>query len=102
MSPGSIMQTYMNSIQTSMVSYANMDVFFQMLDNQELLKSQFEVVAGKWPEKYDELLLVLRDPNQLNDYIVYTLGLRDPKELKDMINEVMKGNEVESNNEPIE
>jgi len=101
-SPGSIMQTYMNSIQTSMVSYANMDVFFQMMDNQELLQSQFEVVAGKWPEKYDELLLVLRDPNQLNDYIVYTLGLRDPKELKDMINEVMKGNEVESNNEPIE
>ncbi len=101
-SPGSIMQTYMNSIQTSMVSYANMDVFFQMLDNPELLKSQYDVVAGKWPEKYDELLLVLRDPNQLNDYIVYTLGLRDPKELKDMINEVMKGNEVDQNNEPIE
>lgn len=101
-SPGSIMQTYMNSIQTSMVSYANMDVFFQMMDNQELLQTQFDVVAGKWPEKYDELLLVLRDPNQLNDYIVYTLGLRDPKELKDMINEVMKGNEVEQNNEPID
>ncbi|MBR3125455.1 MAG: ABC transporter ATP-binding protein/permease [Mogibacterium sp.] len=101
-SPGSIMQTYMNSIQTSMVSYANMDVFFQMMDNQELLQTQFDVVAGKWPEKYDELLLVLRDPNQLNDYIVYTLGLRDPKELKDMINEVMKGNEVESDNVPIE
>ena len=101
-SPGSIMQTYMNSIQTSMVSYANMDVFFQMMDNQELLQSQYDVVAGKWPEKHDELLLVLRDPNQLNDYIVYTLGLRDPKELKDMINEVMKGNEVENNNEPIE
>ena len=101
-SPGSIMQTYMNSIQTSMVSYANMDVFFQMMDNQELLQTQYDVVAGKWPENYDELLLVLRDPNQLNDYIVYTLGLRDPKELKDMINEVMKGNEVDSDNEPIE
>ena len=101
-SPGSIMQTYMNSMQTAMVSYANMDVFFQMLDNQDLLKSQFDVVAGRWPEKYDELLLVLRNPNQLNDYIVYTLGLRDPKELKDMINEVMKGNEVESDNEPLD
>lgn len=101
-SPGSIMQTYMNNMQTAMVAYSNMDVFFQMMDNQELLQTQYEVVAGKWPENYDELLLVLRDPNQLNDYIVYTLGLRDPKELKDMINEVMKGNEVESNNEPIE
>ena len=101
-SPGSIMQTYMNSMQTAMVSYSNMDVFFQMMDNQELLQSQYDVVAGRWPEKYDELLLVLRDPNQLNDYIVYTLGLRDPKELKDMINEVMKGNEVESDNEPLD
>ena len=101
-SPGSIMQTYMNNMQTAFVSYANMDVFFQMMDNKELLQSQFDVVAGKWPESYDELLLVLRDPNQLNDYIVYTLGLRDPKELKDMINEVMKGNEVENNNEPFE
>ena len=101
-SPGSIMQTYMNSMQTAMVSYSNMDVFFQMMDNQELLQSQYDVVAGRWPEKYDELLLVLRDPNQLNDYIVYTLGLRDPKELKDMINEVMKGNEVESDNEALE
>ena len=101
-SPGSIMQTYMNSMQTAFVSYANMDVFFQMMDNQELLQSQYDVVAGEWPDEYDELLLVLRDPNQLNDYIVYTLGLRDPKELKDMINEVMKGNEVENENEPFE
>jgi len=101
-SPGSIMQTYMNSMQTAMVSYTNLDVFFQMLDNQDLLKTQYDVVAGKWPEKYDELLLVLRDPDQLNDYIVYTLGLRDPQELKDMINEVMKGNEVEVSNKPLE
>ena len=101
-SPGSIMQTYMNSMQTAMIAYQNMDVFFQMLNNQDLLKSQYDVVAGRWPEKYNELLLVLRDENQLNDYIVYTLGLRDPKELKDMINEVMKGNEVEVNNEPLQ
>ena len=101
-SPGSIMQSYMNGLQKSMVSYANTDVFFQMMDNEELLKTQFEVLAGEWPEKYDELLLVLDSPDQLNDYIVYTLGLRDPQELKDMINEVMKGNEVEVDNEPLE
>lgn len=101
-SPGSIMQSYMNGIQKSMISYANTDVFFQMMDNEELLKSQFEVLAGEWPDNYDELLLVLDSPDQLNDYIVYTLGLRDPQELKDMINEVMKGNEVKVDNEPLE
>ena len=101
-SPGSIMQSYMNGMQTAMVAYSNTDVFFQMMNNQELLESQYKVLAGKWPEKYDELVLVLDSEDQLNDYIVYTLGLRDPQELKDMINEVMKGNEVESHEDQLE
>ena len=101
-SPGSIMQTYMNNMQNAFISYANTDVFFQMMDNRELLESQYKVLAGRWPEKYDELLLVLDSEDQMNDYVVYTLGLRDPQELKDMINEVMKGNEVESHNDQLE
>ena len=101
-SPGSIMQSYMNNIQTSMISYANTDVFFQMMDNRELLESQYDVIAGEWPDEYNELLLVLQHEDELNDYIVYTLGLRDPQELKDMINDVMKGKEVTISNKPME
>ena len=101
-SPGSIMQSYMSGYQQSGFSMMNTDVFFQMMDNEELLKSQYKVLAGKWPEKYDELLLVLDSEDQLNDYIVYTLGLRDPQELKDMINDVMNGKEVENNNKRLE
>ena len=59
-SPGSIMQSYMNGMQVSMVSYANTDVFFQMMNNEELLRSQYKVLAGKWPEKYDELLRAMK------------------------------------------
>ena len=101
-SPGSIMQSYMSGFQQSNFSMMNSDVFFQMMDNEELLKSQYKVLAGKWPEKYNELLLVLDSEDQLNDYIVYTLGLRDPQELKDMINDVMNGEEVENTNEQLE
>ena len=101
-SPGSIMQSYMSGLQQNNFSMMNGDVFFQMMDNEKLLKSQYKVLAGKWPEKYDELLLVLDSEDQLNDYIVYTLGLRDPQELKDMINDVMEGKEVENNNEKLE
>ena len=101
-SPGSIMQSYMSGLQQSSFSMMNTDVFFQMMDNEELLKSQYKVLAGTWPEKYDELLLVLDSEDQLNDYIVYTLGLRDPQELKDMINDVMDGKKVENNNERLE
>ncbi len=101
-SPGSIMQSYMSGFQQNNFSMMNTDVFFQMMDNEELLKSQYKVLAGKWPEKYDELLLVLDSEDQINDYIVYTLGLRDPQELKDMINDVMSGEEVENNNKRLE
>lgn len=101
-SPGSIMQSYMNGFQSNSFSMMNSDVFFQMMDNEKLLKSQYKVLAGKWPEKYDELLLVLDSEDQLNDYIVYTLGLRDPQELKDMINDVMNGKEVENTNKKLE
>ena len=101
-SPGSIMQSYMSGLQQSSFSMMNTDVFFQMMDNEELLKSQYKVLAGTWPEKYDELLLVLDSEDQLNDYIVYTLGLRDPQELKDMINDVMDGKKVENKNERLE
>ena len=101
-SPGSIMQSYMSGFQQSNFSMMNNDVFFQMMDNEELLKSQYKTLAGRWPEKYNELLLVLDSEDQLNDYIVYTLGLRDPQELKDMINKVMNGEEVENNSEQLE
>jgi len=101
-SPGSIMQSYMSGLQQSSFSMMNTDVFFQMMDNEELLKSQYKVLAGKWPEKYDELLLVLDSEDQLNDYIVYTLGLRNPQELKDMINDVMDGKKVENTNKRLE
>ncbi len=101
-SPGSIMQSYMSGFQQTGMAMNNNDVFFRMMDNQDLLQTQFKVLAGKWPEKYNELLLVLDSEDQLNDYIVYTLGLRDPKELKDMINDVMNGEKVENNNKKLE
>ena len=101
-SPGSIMQSYMSGFQQSNFSMMNNDVFFQMMDNEKLLKSQYKTLAGRWPEKYNELLLVLDSEDQLNDYIVYTLGLRDPQELKDMINKVMNGEEVENTSKQLE
>ena len=101
-SPGSIMQSYMSGLQQSSFSMMNTDVFFQMMDNEELLKSQYKTLAGRWPEKYNELLLVLDSEDQLNDYIVYTLGLRNPQELKDMINDVMDGKKVENTNKRLE
>lgn len=80
---------------TLMSSYMDSNVFYEMLDNRELLESQYEVLQGRWPESFDEMLLVLSDPSSITDYTTYTLGLRDQSELMDMVSQVMMGNEVE-------
>ncbi len=88
---------------SAMSSYMDSDVFREMIDNQELLESQYEVLRGRWPEKYDEMIIVLSDPHQLADYMAYTLGMKDPAQLQEMIRQIMTGEAVEeSAAEPME
>lgn len=67
------------------------DVWSEMISNQELLESQYDVVAGKWPENYDEVVLVVTGENEITDYELYALGLRDISELQEMMGAALKG-----------
>ena len=82
----------------STLSFGGNSVFNEMSENYESFKDQYDVLAGRWPEKYDELLLVLSEPNSISDLLVYSLGLRDTNELRSIINSVMSGEEVSVNN----
>ena len=77
-----------------MAAYMGSDIFQEMIDDMELLDSQYEVLEGRWPERYDELVVVLSDPNQMSDYMAYTLGLKDPDILEELMELVMAGDEV--------
>ncbi|MGN1377923.1 MAG: ATP-binding cassette domain-containing protein [Dorea sp.] len=77
-------------------------VFSEMLDDQDALEEQYDVLAGEWPDSYDEAIIVLSEPNGISDLLVYCLGLRDNEELKDMLTRLMAGETVEENNEPME
>lgn len=78
-----------------MASYMDSNIFYEMINDIEMLDTQYEVVRGKWPEAADELIFVLSDPHQLTDYAAYTLGMRNSEDLMDMIKMVMDGKEVE-------
>ena len=67
-----------------------------------VLKAQYDVVAGKWPENFDEAILVLPSPNTMPDMLVYGIGLRDTKELEDMLSKIMAGEAVENKDKPLE
>ena len=79
-----------------MASYMATDVFYEMIDNREMLDSQYEVLRGRWPEKYNELIVVLQDPSQITDYMAYTLGLKDADLLDSVLEKMMAGELVES------
>ena len=76
-------------------------VYSQMIDDQESLKDSYDVLAGRWPEKYDEMIIVLSEPNTISDYLIYSLGLRDYKELENIVKKVMNGEKANVNNEPL-
>lgn len=82
-------------ISTSGISIMNTDVWTEMLDNEELLHSQYDLVAGAWPESYNEVVLIVDENNRLNDYVLYSLGLKDQDELEETMTKLQNGETVE-------
>ena len=93
-------QLFSSAMMGGGMSMMNTEVFQEMLDNPQLLQEQFDVLAGRWPSQYNEMLLVLSEPDAMPDFLVYSLNLRDGKELKDMLQKVMEGESVQPANDP--
>ena len=74
---------------------AETDVWQELLDNDELLQSQYDVIAGKWPENYNEVVLIVDENNEIYDYTLYTLGILDQDELEEKYQKILDGEEVE-------
>ncbi|MBE5776180.1 MAG: ABC transporter ATP-binding protein/permease [Clostridiales bacterium] len=72
-----------------------LDVFEELLDNEELLDQQFEVVTGRMPENYDELVVIVTENMEISDYSLYALGLRDQNEIAALTRSVMTGQKIE-------
>ena len=92
----------LSGASTTMLTATGSSVFTEMIDDPKALQENYEVLAGKWPENYDEAILVLPESNGMPDLLVYSLGLRDNKELEDMLAKIMAGEAVENKNEPLE
>ena len=85
----------MAMISSSSINMMNEDAWVEMLDNEELLHSQYDIVAGTWPKNYNEVVLIVNQNNELNDYVLYTLGLKDQNDLTEKWNKVKEGEKIE-------
>ena len=72
------------------------EVWQQLMDSKDYLESQYEVVAGKLPENYNEIVLIVDQNHGLNDYALYSLGIKDQNELSEILATIMKGEKVET------
>ena len=98
LNPSSLISTmYSSNMSMSISSFSS--VFTQMTDDIDKLNSQYDILEGKWPEKYNEMVIVLPDQYSIPDLLVYSLGLRDMDELTDMITKVMSGEDVKISHE---
>jgi putative ABC transport system permease protein len=82
-----------NSLMSSMMST---NVFYEMPENDSLYINQYEVKAGRWPENYNECVVVLTSGGGISDFMLYTLGLRDPLELDEMVQQFADEETVET------
>lgn len=72
-------------------------VFNEMIDDQSLLDSQYDVVAGHWPTSANEVVIVLSSRGTVGDYTLYSIGALDINELNDLVNSAMTADgEVET------
>ena len=82
-----------NSMMSSIMST---DVFYEMPENAGLYESQYDVKAGRWPENYNECVLVLTSGGGISDFLLYTLGLRDSMELDEMIQQFIDEENIDT------
>lgn len=76
--------------------FSNSSVWNQLLGNQQVLNEQYDVLAGHWPENYNEVVLVTDKNNEVDDYTLYSLGLKDPEEVRTLFKKMMVGESYET------
>ena len=85
-----------SSMMSGSMAMTQTDVWTEMLDNQNLLQSQYDVLAGNWPTKYNEVVLIVDENNEISDYTLYSLGIKDIKELNESMEKIKNKEEVEA------
>ncbi len=91
---------FSSAMSSSMMSSFT-SIYSQMTDDEEAIKNSYDILAGRLPKDYNEMIIVLSDKNTISDLLVYSLGLRDTKELSNIVTKIMSGEKVDINNEPI-
>lgn len=100
LNPSSVMENmYGMSVSSDGMMSAGMQntsVWSRLFDNRQMLDEQYDLIAGSWADNYNEVMLVVDENNEIDDYTLYSLGFKDPAEVKKIFKNVMAGNSYET------
>ena len=82
-----------NNNAFSTMGMSEMNSWVELTGNESFLKTQYDLVAGKWPKKYNEVVLVMDQNNNVSDYALYSLGLLNQEDLTKFMSAMYKGEE---------
>ncbi|MHB8051594.1 MAG: ABC transporter ATP-binding protein/permease [Coriobacteriia bacterium] len=83
-----------SSSNALMASSMNTNVFGELVDDTAMIEGQYDVVAGRWPETYNETVVVLIPNGAVSDFMSYAMGLRDSAELDAMVEQMVNDEEI--------
>ena len=82
-------------------NYSSMTSVFQQFE-KENLENDTELLAGRYPENYNELMVVLSNKGEISELLTYSLGFHDTDELNKIVSKIMSGESTDIHNEPLE
>ena len=88
--------------ETSLLrNYSTMTSVFRQYE-LENLKNDTDILAGRYPESYNEMMIVLNNKAEISELLTYSLGFHDSQELNEIISKIMSGEKADIKNEPLE
>ena len=95
--PSTVMEKMMpeQASSSSMLSPNANNFWCELLQNQTLLESQYDILAGRWPQAYNEVIIAVTEKNEISDVELYSLGLKDQKEVDESMRKIMSGEQAD-------
>lgn len=84
-----------------LTNYSSMTSVFQQYEGENM-ENDLDLLAGHYPQDYNEMIVVLSNPGEISDLLTYSLGFHDTEELNDMMTKILSGEKADVKNEPLE
>lgn len=84
-----------------LTNYSSMTSVFQQYEGENM-ENDLDLLSGRYPKNYDEMIVVVSNPGEISDLLTYSLGFHDTDELNDMMTKILSGEKADIKNEPLE